>query len=225
MKLLLVEDSQRLRETLELALRRSGYRVDATDDGREGLELAQDREYDAAILDIMLPSLDGVSVLKQLRQDGIETPVIFLTARDQIEDRVDGLRSGADDYLVKPFALDELLARVEVLCRRSYQKADNEVQVEDLILDTAARTVRRSGSDLDLTAREFSLLEYLMLRSGQVVTRTQIEEHIYDELVSPMSNVVDSTIYALRKKLSVTPDSIPLIHTRRGHGYVLERKA
>ncbi|MEM7697689.1 MAG: response regulator transcription factor [Verrucomicrobiota bacterium] len=224
MKLLLVEDSERLRETLELALRRSGYRIDATGDGREGLEMAQDRDYDAAILDIMLPSLDGVSILRQLRKEGNETPVLFLTARDKIEDRVAGLRLGADDYLVKPFALGELLARIEVLCRRAYHRASSEVQVGDLILDSAARTARRAGHDLDLTAREFALLEYLMLRAGQSVTRTEIEEHIYDALVSPMSNVVDSTIYTLRKKLAVDKESRPLIHTKRGHGYLLEER-
>lgn len=224
MRLLLVEDSDRLRETVALALRRSGYKVDATGDGRDGLCMAQDHDYDAAILDIMLPSLDGLSILKQLREEGDDTPIMFLTARDGIGQRVDGLRSGADDYLVKPFALEELLARVEVLCRRSYSKADNTIQIADLYLDSAAKTVSRAGVSLDLTAREFALLEYLMLRNGQVVTRTQIEDHIYDDLVSPMSNVVDSAVYALRKKLAVTSQSTPLIHTRRGQGYVLEER-
>ena len=222
MRLLLVEDSNRLRESVVLALRRSGYKVDATGDGQEGLWMARDNNYDAAILDIMLPSLDGVSILKQLRDEGDSTPVMFLTARDGIDDRVEGLRSGADDYLVKPFALEELLARVEVLCRRSYNHASSQVQVADLALDSSAKRASRAGVALDLTAREFALLEYLVLRAGQVVSRTQIEQHIYDDLVSPMSNVVDSAIYALRKKLAVNEHSKPLIKTRRGQGYVLE---
>ncbi|MCL4107244.1 UNVERIFIED_CONTAM: hypothetical protein GTU68_017128 [Idotea baltica] len=224
MRLLLVEDSNRLRETVALALRKSGYKVDATGDGEEGLFMAQDHNYDAAILDIMLPSLDGLSILKKLRDEGNETPVMFLTAKDRIDQRVEGLRSGADDYLVKPFALDELLARVEALCRRSYQNASNEIRVADLKLDAAAKTVSRAGTTIDLTTREFSLLEYLMLRTGEVVTRFQIEEHIYDDLVSPMSNVVDSAICALRKKIATEPNSKPLIHTRRGQGYVLEER-
>jgi two-component system copper resistance phosphate regulon response regulator CusR len=224
MRLLLVEDSERLRNTVALALRRSGYKVDATGDGKEGLWMAQDHDYDAAILDIMLPSLDGIGILRRLRDSGDQTPVMFLTAKDKIDERVEGLRTGADDYLVKPFALEELLARVEVLCRRSYRKASNEIRVADLKLDSSAKTVSRSGRPLDLTAREFALLEYLMLRAGQVVSRTEIEQHIYDDLVSPMSNVVDSAIYALRKKLATHETSPPLIHTRRGLGYVLEEQ-
>ena len=224
MRILLVEDSRRLRESIVLALRRSGYAVDATGDGREGLEMAEDHPYDAAILDIMLPSLDGISILKKLRAGGNRTPVMFLTARDAIEDRVAGLRGGADDYLVKPFALEELLARVEALCRRGYQKASSELAIGDLKLDSAAKTATRAGIAIDLPAREFALLEYLMLRAGQIVTRTQIEEHIYDDLVSPMSNVVDSAVCALRKKIAVGDDSLPLIHTRRGQGYVMEAR-
>ena len=224
MRLLLVEDSPRLRETVALALQRSGYKVDATGDGKEGLWMAQDHDYDAAILDIMLPSLDGLSVLKKLRSEGNKTPVMFLTAKDAIDQRVEGLRSGADDYLVKPFALEELLARVEALCRRSYQEASNEVVIADLRLDTAAKSASRAGVTLDLTAREFALLEHLMLRTGQVVSRTQIESHIYDDMVSPMSNVVDSAVCALRKKIAAKRDSKPLIHTRRGQGYVLEER-
>lgn len=224
MRILLVEDSDRLRETIALALQLSGYKVDSTGDGQNGLHLAQDHEYDLAVLDIMLPSLDGLSILRSLRSEGDKTPVMFLTAKDGIHERVEGLRSGADDYLVKPFALEEMLARVEALCRRSYQEATNEIEVADLKLDTSAKRASRSGIELDLTSREFALLEYLVLRAGHVVSRTQIEEHIYDEFVSPMSNVVDSTVYYLRKKLAVRPDSTPLLHTRRGQGYVLEER-
>lgn len=224
MRLLLVEDSNRLRDNISLVFRRSGYAVDATGDGIEGLELAQDHQYDAAILDIMLPSLDGLSILRTLRKEGNDVPVMFLTAKDEIGDRVEGLRSGADDYLVKPFALEELIARVEVLCRRSYQKSTKDLQVADLKLDTSAKLATRLGETLDLTAREYTLLEYLMLRAGQVVSRTEIEEHIYDDLVSPMSNVVDSAVYALRKKIVTPSSNKPLIHTRRGQGYILEER-
>ena len=225
MRLLLVEDSRRLRETIVLALRRSGYAVDETADGDDGLWMAQNHDYDAAILDIMVPGLDGLSLLKTLRREGNKTPVMFLTARDTVNDRVNGLRSGADDYLVKPFALEELLARVEALCRRAYQSVNPEIQVADLKIESGAKTVSRSGTMIDLTAREFALLEYLALRQGQVVSRTEIEAHIYDDLVSPMSNVVDSAICALRKKITVNPDSLPLIHTRRGQGYILVERS
>ena len=153
------------------------------------------------------------------------THVLILTAKDTVEDRVHGLRQGADDYLVKPFALEELLARVETLTRRTYQKRTSDVIVADLELDSAAKTVQRAGKSIPLAAREFALLEYLMLRKGQVVSRTEIEEHIYDDMVSPMSNVVDSAICSLRKCIAVDSDSVPLIHTRRGQGYVLEDRS
>lgn len=221
MRVLVVEDSRRLRENIGLALRKSGYAVDVAPDGNDGLWMAQSHRYDAVILDIMLPGLDGLSVLRQLRKEGNDTPILFLTARDTIHDRVAGLRSGADDYIVKPFELEELLARVESLCRRSYQKASPVIRVYDLALDTSAKSVRRGGRLVDLTAREYALIEYLALRHGHVVSRTEIEEHIYDDQVSPMSNVVDSTVCSLRKKIAIIPNSKPLIHTRRGQGYVL----
>ena len=225
MRVLLVEDSDRLRRSLTTALKASGYAVDAEGDGEEGLWLAQTHDYDVLVLDIMLPGLDGLGILEALRKDGNETPVLFLTARDTVEDRVLGLRQGADDYLVKPFALEELLARVETLTRRRYQKRTSTVTVGDMELDSAAKTVARAGVSIQLAAREFALLEYLMLRAGQVVSRTEIEEHIYDDMVSPMSNVVDSAVCALRKRIAVQPDSRPLIHTRRGQGYVLEDRS
>ena len=225
MRVLLVEDSERLRRSLTTALKSSGYAVDGVGDGEEGLWLARAHDYDVLVLDIMLPGLDGLSLLASLRKEGNETPVLFLTARDAVEDRVAGLRQGADDYLVKPFALEELLARVETLTRRRYQKRTSMVRVGDLELNSSAKTVSRAGNGIQLAAREFALLEYLMLRSGQVVSRTEIEEHIYDDLVSPMSNVVDSAICALRKQIAVGSDSRPLIHTRRGQGYVLEDRA
>jgi DNA-binding response OmpR family regulator len=225
MRVLVVEDSSKIRQYVAKALKRSGYAVDATANGDEGLELAQLNPYDALVLDIMLPGLDGLSILEQLRSEGRDTPILLLTAKDTVDDRVRGLRTGADDYLVKPFALEELLARVEVLCRRRYDRHTTTQRVADLELDTLAKTVARGGRPIELAAREYALLEYLVMRRGQVVSRTEIEEHIYDELVSPMSNVVDAAIYTLRRRLAVTPESPRLIRTRRGLGYVLEAPA
>jgi DNA-binding response OmpR family regulator len=224
MRVLVVEDSPRLRESLCKALKRSGFAVDAAAEGEDGLALAQGNPYDAVVLDIMLPKLDGLSVLKEIRQRGNDTPVLFLTARDTVEDRVRGLQAGADDYLVKPFSLDELLARVQALCRRRYQRPMTVHRVADLELDISAKSVRRAGKPVELPAREYALLEYLMLRQGQVVSRTEIEEHIYDDLASPMSNVVDAAVYSLRRKIADAPDAPELIHTRRGMGYVLEER-
>lgn len=221
MRLLLAEDSERLRQTLATAFRRSGYALDETGNGSDALWMAKEGTYDTIILDIMLPGLDGLSILSDLRTNEIATPVLLLTARDSVPDRVLGLQSGADDYLPKPFALEELLARVQVLCRRNYGKRSSTLSVTDLVVDTIARTAKRAGTPLDLTPRDYALLEYLALRVGEVVTRTEIEAHIYDELVSPLSNVVDSAICTLRGKLSITPDSAALIHTRRGQGYLL----
>lgn len=221
MRLLVVEDSVRLQQSLTTALRKSGYAVDVAGDGEEGLWLAVENAYDAIVLDIMLPKRDGLSVLSELRRKGNAVHVLLLTARDTVADRVAGLRAGADDYLVKPFALEELLARVEALCRRSYGHKDSRLSVADLEVDLAARAVRRGGQPVELTAREYLLLEYLTHRRGQVVSRSEIEEHIYDGQVDPMSNVVDSAICTLRKKLGAD-DAPALIHTRRGLGYVLE---
>ena len=221
MRVLVVEDSARLQRTLETALRRSGYAVDVAGDGEEGLWLAESNDYDAIVLDLMLPKRDGLDVLRQLRGKGKNTHVLVLTARDAVPDRVTGLASGADDYLVKPFALEELLARVQALCRRAYGTKQPRLSVADLNIDPAARTASRAGEPLDLTAREFQLLEYLARRAGQVVSRSEIEAHIYDGQVDPMSNVVDSAVCVLRKKLAVSADAAPLIHTRRGLGYVL----
>jgi DNA-binding response OmpR family regulator len=225
MRILLVEDSKRLRETVAKVMRRSGFRVDESGDGEEALWKARENAYDAIILDIMLPGLNGLKILETLRRERCVVPVLLLTARDTVEDRVQGLRQGADDYLCKPFALDELLARVEVLCRRGYGQRDPLIQIGDLEVDTVARRAVRAGHALDLTAREFALLELLALNPGAVLSRTRIEEHIYDDWVSPMSNVVDSTVYALRKKLAVAPDLPQLIHTRRRQGYILEERS
>ena len=224
MRILVVEDSARLRLTLETALKKSGYVVDTVADGEEGLWRAESHPYDVIVLDIMLPKRDGLSVLTALRERGQATHVLLLTARDTVDDRVQGLRSGADDYLVKPFALEELLARVQALCRRAYGAKKQRLAIGNLAIDPLARSVRRAGRPVELTPREYLLLEYLAHRPGEVVTRSEIEEHIYDGQVDPMSNVVDSAICSLRKKLNAGGER-SLIHTRRGQGYVCEDAA
>ena len=225
MRILLVEDSPRLSRNIATALRRSGYAVDTAADGVEGLWLAESHDYDAIVLDIMLPKRDGLDVLRTLRAGGRPAHVLLLTARDTVADRVTGLQAGADDYLVKPFALEELLARVQALCRRAYGTKQPRVTVADLEIDSTARTACRAGRPVELTAREYQLLEYLVRRRGEVVSRSDIEAHIYDGMVDPMSNVVDSAVCSLRKKIAVAGAAGPLIHTRRGLGYVLEAPA
>lgn len=221
MRILIVEDSERLQRTLAAALRQSGYAVDVCGDGEEALWMAESHAYDVIVLDIMLPKRDGLSVLAELRKRGRSVHVLLLTARDTVADRVQGLRGGADDYLIKPFALEELLARVAVLCRRAYGQKQSRLKIADLEIDTAARTVTRKDQPVELTAREYLLLEYLAHRQGHTVSRSEIEEHIYDGQVEPMSNVVDSAVCNLRKKIGSAGDA-PLIHTRRGLGYVLD---
>jgi DNA-binding response OmpR family regulator len=220
MKVLLVEDSERLRRSVATALKRSGYLADATGDGPEGLWLAESHNYDVIVLDIMLPGLDGLSLLQKLRKAGSAAHVLLLTAKDTIEDRVRGLQFGADDYLIKPFALEELLARVQALCRRQYGGKQTRLVVGDLEIDTAARQVFRAGQAVALKPREYLLLEYLARRPGEVVARAEIESHIYGGDTDPMSNVVDSAICSVRKKISV-PNPAPMIVTRHGMGYVL----
>jgi two-component system, OmpR family, response regulator len=222
MRILVVEDSVRLQRTLGTALRRTGYAVDVAGDGEEGLWMAESNAYDTIVLDVMLPKRDGIDVLRTLRSRGHATHVLLLTARDAVPDRVAGLAAGADDYLIKPFALEELLARVQALCRRAYGTKQSRVAVAGLEVDLSARTVSRDRQPIELTAREFLLLDYLVRRRGEVVSRSEIEAHIYDGQVDPMSNVVDSAICMLRKKLATSEDSVPLIHTRRGLGYVFE---
>jgi DNA-binding response OmpR family regulator len=221
MRILVIEDSVRLQRTLGTVLRKSGYAVDLASDGEEGLWLATSHSYDVVVLDLMLPKLDGRGVLTALRRQKNNVHVLLLTARDSVADRVQGLRDGADDYLVKPFALEEFLARLEALCRRAYGDKRSVLSLADIEVDTQRRTVRRAGREIELTSREYLLLEYLVRRPGQVVSRSEIESHIYDEQVDPMSNVVDSAICSLRKKLGGVGQA-SLIRTRRGFGYVLE---
>jgi DNA-binding response OmpR family regulator len=223
MRVLVVEDSPRLRQTVSIWLRRHGLAVDTSADGEEGLYLAESNDYDVVVLDIMLPKLDGLALLQRLRQQEKPTHVLLLTAKDTVSDRVRGLELGADDYLVKPFALEELLARVKALCRRAYGSKEPRLVIADLEIDTAARKVSRAGNAVPLQPREYALLEYLARRRGHIVTRAEIEEHIYGGDIEPASNVVDSAICSLRQKLG-EPNPTPLIHTRRGLGYELEAK-
>jgi DNA-binding response OmpR family regulator len=220
MRVLLVEDYEPLLRSIGQGLREAGYAVDSAADGEEGLWYARSNDYDAIILDIMLPGVDGLTILGRLRKAGKEAPVLLLTARDTVEDRVRGLDLGADDYLVKPFSFDELLARVRALVRRRYHERDPVLRIEDLEIDTAKQTVRRGGDAIELTAREYALLEFLARRAGQVVSRTDIWEHLYEFTSSAESNVVDVYIGYLRKKIE-RPGSPRLIQTRRGRGYML----
>lgn len=221
MHVLLVEDSDRLRTSVEQALTNSGYIVTCERDGHEALWRARNQSFDVMILDIMLPGLDGFQILEQLREEGLATPVLCLTARDTIDDRVKGLQKGADDYLVKPFELRELLARIHALGRRRLSDYATRLHIADLEMDRSSKQVTRNGKPVDLRPREYALLEYLMLRPDQVVSRNEIERHIYGDLDTPLSNAVDSAVCAVRRKISVEPDRPALIHTRRGQGYVL----
>jgi DNA-binding response OmpR family regulator len=221
MRVLLVEDYAPLRESVAQALAEAGFAVDASADGEEGLWHAQSGGHDVIVLDIVLPKRDGISILKQLRRAGCPTPVLLLTAKDTVGDRVHGLDLGADDYLVKPFALVELLARVRALVRRKYDTAGPIIRIHDLEVNTVSRLVHRAGARIDLTAREYALLEFLAHRTGQIVSRTDIWEHVYDFRSTVESNVVDVYIGYLRKKIE-RPGWPRLIHTRRGQGYVLE---
>lgn len=220
MRVLYVEDSTSLRRTVAAALRRSGYAVDVAEDGEEGAALALAEPYDVLVLDIMMPKLDGVTLLQRLRAAGQDAPVLMLTAKTAVSDRVAGLNQGADDYLGKPFALEELLARVQALGRRRYGQTVSEIAIGPVRIDTVTKTVACAGRPVELAARDYALLEYLAFRRGAVVSRAEIEAHIYDDLVDPMSNVIDSAICILRRKLA-DGGAPPLIHTRRGFGYCL----
>lgn len=222
MRVLLVEDSPRLRQSIATAMRRNAIALDTAADGEEGLWMAESTDYDVIVLDLMLPKLDGLSILRKLRDAEAKTPVLLLTAKDTVDDRVTGLNSGADDYLTKPFALEELIARVNALYRRKYQQPTAHIQLGNLVIDTTTKTVKgEGGGEVRLNPREYALLEFLALRRDTLVSRTEIEAHIYDGNVDPMSNVVDSAICVLRRKLAEAEAS-PLIRTRRGLGYILE---
>jgi len=216
MRILIVEDEPDLLRGLAQALREEGYAVDTANDGEDGCFKAESYDYDAVVLDVMLPKLDGWKILERLRRVK-KTPVLMLTARDQARDRVKGLDGGADDYVVKPFDLPELFARLRALIRRSANQTTNVIEIGDVAVDVAARKVLRAGQPVELTAREYTLLEFLALHSGEVVTRTQLYEHLFDENDATLSNLLDVRVSNLRKKLGAE-----FITTRRGHGYCIE---
>jgi DNA-binding response OmpR family regulator len=220
MRLLVIEDYPPLARSVSQGLREAGYGVDLAEDGEAGLSLAGAVAYDAIVLDLMLPKVDGFSVLERLRKARYRAAILILTARHEIADRVRGLDLGADDYLVKPFAFEELLARVRALVRRRYGRSQTVISVADLDIDTSARVVRRGAHAIDLSAREYAVLEYLATRRGQTVTRSEIWDHVYDFATEPSSNVVDVYIGYLRKKIDQGFEP-KLIQTRRGLGYVL----
>jgi two-component system OmpR family response regulator len=216
MRVLVVEDEPELRRPLAQALREDGYAVDEAADGEDGLFKATGWEYDAVVLDLMLPGRDGWQVLADLRRRR-KTPVLILTARDGVADRVRGLDAGADDYLVKPFELAELLARLRALIRRAAGQADSVIGVGDVVIDTRTRSVFRGGQPVALTAREYALVELLGLHRGRLVSRTQIYEHLFDENEDTLSNLVEVHVSNIRKKLGKD-----FISTRRGQGYVID---
>lgn len=220
MRFLLVEDEPRVARFVAKGLRERGFAIDRAPDGEEGLYKATINKYDLIILDVMLPRKNGFEVCRELRGAGIKVPVLMLTARDAVADRVKGLDSGADDYLSKPFDFTELLARVRALLRRVKELRPAVLQVADLTLNTANHSVTRRGQPISLTAKEYSLLEFFMLREGRVVSRDEIAEHVWDENFDPFSNVIDVYVRRLRKKMDDHFDR-PLIHTRRGEGYML----
>ncbi len=220
MRCLLIEDYQPLRKNIEECLLEEGFAVDSTATGDEGLWFATNHPYDVIILDVMLPKVDGLTILRKLRELQDKTPVIIISARDSVNQRVDGLNIGADDYLVKPFALVELVARIRALVRRRYDRDSHVIAVGDLSIDCQLKKVSRGEREIPLTRREYNLLEYLAYRAGEPVSRTDIWEHVYQDQGGGNSNAVDVYIGYLRKKIN--EGGMPeLIHTRRGHGYVL----
>jgi two-component system OmpR family response regulator len=222
MRILLVEDDKKIASFVSKGFKAAGFAVDHVQDGEEGLDLASTEPYDAAIVDIMLPKLDGLTLIKLLRREKINTPVIILSAKGSVDDRIKGLNTGSDDYLTKPFSFSELLARVQALIRRASGVTEpTTLKVEDVVMNLITREITRGNRKVELQPLEFSLLEYLMRNSGRVVSKTMIMEHVWDYNFDPQTNVVESRIYKLREKIDKEfPEK--LIHTIRGVGYVLK---
>lgn len=220
MRILVVEDDKKIASFVVKGLKQSGFAVDHSPDGEQALLMARTVPYDAAVLDLMLPKLDGLALLQMLRREGLQTPVLILSAKASVDDRIRGLQAGGDDYVTKPFAFSELLARIQALIRRATQASEpTRLSVGDLTLDLLTREVKRGGQVIELQARELALLEYLMRNAGRVVTKTMILEHVWDYSFDPQTNVVDVLVHRLRSK--VDPDKT-LIQTLRGVGYVLK---
>ncbi|HMG34679.1 MAG TPA: response regulator transcription factor [Blastocatellia bacterium] len=223
MRILVVEDEPRVANFIARGLREQTFAVDVACDGEHAVFQAETNDYDLILLDVMLPSQNGFEACRAMRELGVNCPILMLTARDAVDDRVIGLDSGADDYLCKPFEFKELLARIRALLRRGKQLRPETLEVADLTLNTASHSVSRRGRIINLTAKEYSLLEFFVLRAGMIVTRGEIAEHVWDENFDPFSNVIDVYVARLRKKLD-EGFAAPLIHTRRGEGYVLSEQ-
>lgn len=221
MRLLLVEDEARMARFIARGLREQAYAVDVVTNGEDALYQAAINTYDAIILDVMIPKKDGFTVCRELRAEGVRVPVLMLTARDAVEDRIEGLDTGADDYLTKPFEFGELLARLRALLRRGSELRSTVIEVADLLIDTRGQQARRRGQLLNLTTKEYALLEYLARNAGRVVGREEIAEHVWDESFDPFSNLIEVYINRLRRKVD-GPFDVPLIHTRRGAGYIMQ---
>ena len=222
MRILIVEDDKKVAGFIKKGLEEETYAVDVSYDGEDGLHLGSEGQYDLIILDIMLPKIDGLEILSQLRDQGRDTPILLLTAKDAVDDRVTGLNKGADDYLTKPFAFSELLARVRVLLRRGKAEVKTTLQISDLTLDLVSHNVNRGGDEIELTGKEYSLLEYFMRNQEKVLTRTMIAEHVWDYNFDTFTNVIDVYINHLRKKIDKGRES-KLLHTLRGVGYIMKK--
>lgn len=221
MKILVVEDSERLRRSLGRGLRQEGYTVDLAADGQEGLDFLQAYDFDLLILDLMLPGLHGLEVLRRLREESHPVHILILSAMDQVEDRVRGLEMGADDYLVKPFAFDELCARLQALARRRHAVKNPRLQIGALWLDTRRKEVRRGDTPIHLTPTEYALFQVLALRPGRVFSKHQLVDQLYHSEAEVSSNVIEVLVSSLRKKIHA-PGEEPILHTRRGHGYLID---
>ena len=221
MRILVIEDERKIASFIKRGLKEEGYTVDTAFDGEEGYRLTAENEYDLIILDVMLPKRDGISLCRQLRQDGIAAPVLMLTAKDSVQDKVKGLDAGADDYLTKPFAFAELQARIRALLRKGVLQVTSRLQVGDLVLDVASHKATRGSGEIVLTMKEYSLLEYLVRNAGKVVTRTMIAEHVWEIDFDTSTNIIDVYINYLRNKIDSGYEK-KLIHTIRGRGYMIK---
>ena len=223
MRVLVVEDEPKMANVIAKGLREQSYAVDVAPDGDQGLYLTSINDYDVIVLDVLLPQRDGYEVCREIRARGDATPVLMLTARAAVDDRVTGFDAGADDYLTKPFSFRELMARIRALLRRDSQLRSDVLQIEDLIVDSASHRVSRANHEVELTAKEYALLEYLARRAGQLVSRAEIAAHVWDDTFDPFSNTIEVYMNRLRKKID-GEHSLKLLHTRRGEGYILESR-
>lgn len=221
MRILVIEDEKKITDFIKRGLKEEGYAVDVAYDGEEGHFLAKTNNYDLILLDLMLPKMDGITLCKTIKEEGVPAPIIMITAKGTVKDKVTGLDAGADDYLTKPFAFEELLARIRAISRKKESKETTRLEVDDLILDLVTHKVSRAGEEITLTGKEYALLEYLMRNSGSIVTRTMISEHVWDVDFDTFTNVIDVYINYLRNKIDANFKK-RLIYTVRGRGYILK---